>query len=81
MFVGGGASIPGLLEACWDALLPGGRLVANAVTLEAEQQLLSFRNVCGGDLTRMAVSRAAPMGRLHTFRPLKEVTQLAAVKK
>ncbi|MCH7550893.1 MAG: hypothetical protein IIA35_04205 [Proteobacteria bacterium] len=38
-------------------------------------------NEFGGDLTRLAVSRAAPVGRLHAFRPLKEVTQLAAVKK
>ncbi|MAF96318.1 MAG: cobalamin biosynthesis bifunctional protein CbiET [Rhodospirillaceae bacterium] len=84
VFGGGGVSAPGLLEACWDALSPGGRLVANGVTLEAEQRLLSFRNVCGGDLTRLAVSRAAPVapvGRLHAFRPLKQVTQLAAVKK
>ena len=81
VFVGGGVSVPGLLEACWDALSPGGRLVANGVTLEAEQRLLAFRNVCGGDLTRLAVSRAAPVGRHHTFRPFKEVTQLAAVKK
>ena len=81
VFVGGGVSVPGLLEACWDALSPGGRLVANGVTLEAEQRLLSFRNEFGGDLTRMAVSRAAPVGRLHTFRPLKQVTQLIAIKK
>ena len=84
VFVGGGSSVPGLLEACWDALSPGGRLVANGVTLEAEQRLLAFRNEFGGDLTRMAVSRAAPVGpagRLHAFRPLKQVTQLAAMKK
>jgi len=84
VFVGGGVSVPGLLEACWDALSPGGRLVANGVTLEAEQRLLSFRNEFGGDLTRMAVSRAAPVGpvgKLHTFQPLKQVTQLVTIKK
>lgn len=81
VFVGGGVSVPGLLEACWDALSPGGRLVANGVTLEAEQRLLAFRNELGGDLTRLAVSRAAPVGRLHTFRPHKQVTQLVAIKK
>lgn len=84
VFVGGGVSVPGLLEACWDALSPGGRLVANGVTLEAEQRLLSFRNEFGGDLTRMAVSRAAPVGpvgRLQTFQPLKQVTQLVTIKK
>ena len=84
VFGGGGVSVPGLLEACWDALSPGGRLVANGVTLEAEQRLLFFQNEFGGDLTRMAVSRAAPVGpvgRLHTFQPLKQVTQLVTIKK
>ena len=84
VFVGGGVSVPGLLEACWDALSLGGRLVANGVTLEAEQRLLFFQNEFGGDLTRMAVSRAAPVGpvgRLQTFQPLKQVTQLVTIKK
>ena len=80
IFLGGGVSVPGLLEACWGMLSAGGRLVANGVTLEAEQRLLAFRNESGGDLVRIGVSRAAPVGRLHAFRPLKEVTQLAAVK-
>ena len=84
VFVGGGVSVPGLLEACWDALSLGGRLVANGVTLEAEQRLLFFQNEFGGDLTRMAVSRAAPVGpvgRLQAFQPLKQVTQLVTIKK
>ncbi|NQU61598.1 MAG: precorrin-6y C5,15-methyltransferase (decarboxylating) subunit CbiE [Rhodospirillales bacterium] len=81
VFLGGGVSVPGLLEACWGALNAGGRLVANAVTVEAEQRLLAFQNEFGGDLTRIAVSRAAPVGSLHTFRPLKEVTQLVSIKK
>ena len=80
LFLGGGVSSPGLLEACWGMLSAGGRLVANGVTLEAEQRLLAFRNEFGGDLVRMGVSRAAPVGRLHAFRPLRDVTQLAAVK-
>jgi precorrin-6Y C5,15-methyltransferase (decarboxylating) len=81
VFLGGGVSVPGLLEACWQDLNPGGRLVANAVTIEAEQRLLAFQNEFGGDLVRLAVSRAAPIGTRTTFRPLKQVTQLAAVKK
>ena len=54
------------------------------MTLEAEQRLLFFQNEFGGDLTRMAVSRAAPVGpvgKLHTFQPLKQVTQLVTIKK
>lgn len=80
VFVGGGATTPGLLEACWAALVPGGRLVANAVTLEAVARLLDFRQACGGQVTRLAVARAEPVGGLTTFRPLLEITQLAALK-
>ncbi|MDA1090684.1 MAG: precorrin-6y C5,15-methyltransferase (decarboxylating) subunit CbiE [Proteobacteria bacterium] len=81
VFLGGGVSAPGLLEACWQALNPGGRLVANAVTIEAEQRLLAFQNEFGGDLVRLSISRAAPVGTRATFRPLKQVTQLAVIKK
>jgi precorrin-6Y C5,15-methyltransferase (decarboxylating) CbiT subunit len=52
VFVGGGVSAPGLLAACWHALRPGGRLVANAVTLEGEQALHAARAAHGGTLTR-----------------------------
>ena len=81
VFLGGGVSVPGLLEDCWQHLNPGGRLVANAVTIEAEQRLLAFQKEIGGDLSRLAVSRAAPIGSGTTFRPLKQVTQLAVFKK
>ena len=80
VFIGGGATRPGLFEACWQALRPGGRLVANAVTLEGEQALVSWRAEVGGDLTRIAVSRAEPVGPYTGWRPLMTVTQLAAVK-
>jgi precorrin-6Y C5,15-methyltransferase (decarboxylating) len=30
----GGVTVAGVVDACWDVLGPGGRLVANAVTLE-----------------------------------------------
>jgi precorrin-6B C5,15-methyltransferase / cobalt-precorrin-6B C5,C15-methyltransferase len=80
VFVGGGVSADGLLDACWARLGPGGRLVANAVTLEGERALLAWREANGGDLTRLAVSRAEPVGGLTGWRPLMPVTQLAAVK-
>ena len=81
VFLGGGVSVPGLLEVCWQHLNPGGRLVTNAVTIEAEQRVLAFQKEFGGDLTRLGVSRAAPIGTGTTFRPLKQVTQLAVFKK
>ena len=80
VFLGGGLSAAGLIEACWDRLKPGGRLVANAVTLEGERALLQWREANGGALTRLAVSRAEPVGAFSGWRPLMPVTQLAAAK-
>jgi precorrin-6Y C5,15-methyltransferase (decarboxylating) len=80
IFVGGGAARPDLLDRCWDLLPAGGRLVANAVSLEAAARLVEFRRHHGGDLTRLAVSRAAPVGKLLAFRALMEVTQYAGTK-
>jgi precorrin-6B C5,15-methyltransferase / cobalt-precorrin-6B C5,C15-methyltransferase len=80
VFVGGGVAQPEILDACWSALRPGGRLVANAVTVEGEARLIGFRGARGGDLTRIAVSRAEAVGRLSAFKPLMEVTQYVGVK-
>jgi len=80
IFVGGGVSAPGLLDVAWDALKPGGIFVANGVTLEAEQALLGFRQRHDGDLTRISVERAGPVGGLTAFRPMMAVTQLAQRK-
>nr|WP_315924502.1 precorrin-6y C5,15-methyltransferase (decarboxylating) subunit CbiE [Mesorhizobium sp. SP-1A] len=75
IFIGGGGSDAGVLDAALDALRPGGRLVANAVTLEMEALLLARHAVLGGELTRIAVSRAAPVGTMQGWRPAMPVTQ------
>ncbi len=80
IFVGGGLTADGLMEACWRALPPGGRLVANAVTLEGETVLTTWHAEHGGAMTRIAVSRADPIGPYEGWRPLMPVTQLALVK-
>lgn len=80
VFVGGGVTVPGLLDLCWDALRPGGRLVVNAVTLESETVVVAAYARFGGDLTRIAISRAAPVGGFTGWRPAMPVTQWAAVK-
>jgi precorrin-6Y C5,15-methyltransferase (decarboxylating) len=80
IFIGGGASTPGLIDLCWDALPAGGRLVANVVTLEGEGALAAFRVRQSGELVRIAVSRAEPVGPFTGWKPLMTVTQLAAVK-
>lgn len=81
VFVGGGLSAPGLIETCWRALAPGGRLVANAVTLEGEAVLAAFQAEAGGGLTRIAVARAEAVGPYRGWRPLMPVTQLRAMKR
>jgi len=80
IFVGGGIGEPALLPLSWARLRPGGRLVANVVTAEGEARLLDWRSIHGGTLTRIAVSRAEPVGRNHLWRPLIPVTQLAVAK-
>ena len=79
VFIGGGAASDGVIAACWDALSAGGRLVANAVTVEGEQALFQWREATGGALSRIAVSRAEPVGAFSGWRALMPVTQLAAV--
>jgi precorrin-6Y C5,15-methyltransferase (decarboxylating) len=80
IFVGGGASAQGLLDACWAALKPGGRFVANAVTVEGETALAGCRARLGGDLVRIAVSRAEPVGSMQGWRAMMPVTQWSAAK-
>ena len=80
VFLGGGVSRPGVLEACWAALKPGGRLVVNAVTAEGEAALFAFHAAHGGSMTRLAVSRLKPVGGFHSWHPAMPVTQYLGVK-
>ncbi len=80
VFIGGGVTGEGVAQTCWDALEAGGRLVANAVTLESEHALVHLHERLGGELVRLAVSRAEPVGGLTGWRPLMTVTQWRAVK-
>ena len=75
VFVGGGAGNPGMLAACWQALPPGGRLVVNVTTLESEQAVYAAQAEHGGELTRIEIIRAAPIGRFTGWRPAMPVTQ------
>jgi precorrin-6Y C5,15-methyltransferase (decarboxylating) len=80
IFVGGGASDAGLLDAAIAALRPGGRMVVNAVTLETEATLIARHAVAGGELTRIAVSRAGPVGARSAWRSAMPITQWVWVK-
>jgi precorrin-6B C5,15-methyltransferase / cobalt-precorrin-6B C5,C15-methyltransferase len=80
IFIGGGAEDPQLWNAAIAALRPGGRLVANAVTLETEALLIARHQEHGGTLIRIAIERAEPLGRMTTWRPALPVTQWTWVK-
>lgn len=80
IFIGGGGSDSGVLNAAIKALRAGGRLVANAVTLEMETLLLARHASLGGDLTRIALSRVSPVGSMQAWRPAMPVTQWSWVK-
>lgn len=76
IFIGGGVTIPGVLEQCWASLKSGGRLVANAVTLQSEAALVAWREQVGGELTRISVAQAQPLGGFDTWRSALPITLL-----
>lgn len=80
VFIGGGMAEAGVFEAAWAALKPGGRLVANAVSLKTEQRMLALFHEHGGDLSRLEVARAAPIGTEMGWTPAKPVTHWRVVK-
>ena len=80
VFVGGGASREGVLDAVWQALPPGGRLVVNSVTLETEAVLIARQARHGGGLLRLAIERAGPVGGRTGWRAAMPVVQWSVTK-
>lgn len=80
IFIGGGVTRDGVLDTCWQQLRPGGRLVANAVTLQSEMTLMNWRAQHGGELTRIHVAQAQPLGEFDTWRQALPITLLEVVK-
>jgi precorrin-6Y C5,15-methyltransferase (decarboxylating) len=81
IFVGGGASDPKLLDAAYAALPPAGRLVVNAVTLQAEAELARWFKAQGGELLRIEIARADSLGSFQAWRPALPVTQWSVTKR
>jgi len=80
IFIGGGVTRDGVLDTCWQHLRPGGRLVANAVTLQSEMTLMNWRAEHGGELTRIHVAQAQPLGEFDTWRQALPITLLEVIK-
>ena len=74
VFIGGGMSEQ-VISVAQAALRPGGCLVAHAVTIESESVIIAAWQRAGGDLVRLSVQHADPVGGFHGWRPLMPVTQ------
>jgi precorrin-6B C5,15-methyltransferase / cobalt-precorrin-6B C5,C15-methyltransferase len=80
IFVGGGATVKGLLDVAWAALAPGGRLVVNGVTIETQAELTRRFTAQGGELVSINIAQADPVGGFHGWRPQMPVVQWSIVK-
>lgn len=80
VFIGGGATVPGVMDTCMAALVPGGRLVVHGVTLQTESLLATLYGAHGGELTRISVELAQPIGTFTGWKPARRVTQWAWTK-
>ena len=79
VFIGGGAS-EALFAALWPLIPDGGRLVANAVTLETEAFLAQWQAARGGSLLRIELAEAAALGSRRGWQPMRPVVQWSVVK-
>ncbi len=80
IFIGGGVTQPGLMDACWERLPVGGRLVVNMVTVESEALVVQWFSRFGGELRRFQHCRGEPVGSFTGWRPAMPVTQWAVIK-
>ncbi len=80
VFIGGGLTQPGLLDACWERLPAGGRLVVNAVTAESEALVVQQHSRYGGELLRFQHYQGQPLGAFTGWRPAMPVTQWVVTK-
>lgn len=79
VFIGGGAS-QALIDALWPLLPRGARLVANAVTLENEALFAASSATYGGNLMRIELSEAQPLGQKRGWQPLRPIVQWSVTK-
>ncbi len=83
VFIGGGLGDAGLFEAVWSVLKPGGRLVANAVSLGSEARLIELFQRHGGELTRVEIAKsgkAGTSGKVFVWRPAAPIIQWRVTK-
>jgi precorrin-6B C5,15-methyltransferase / cobalt-precorrin-6B C5,C15-methyltransferase len=79
VFIGGGLDAA-MFEALWPLLAQGTRLVAHAVTLETESLLSNLQQQHGGELMRIEIAHAAPLGRMRSWEASRPIVQWSVVK-
>ncbi|MBV9562574.1 MAG: precorrin-6y C5,15-methyltransferase (decarboxylating) subunit CbiE [Bradyrhizobium sp.] len=79
VFIGGGLDVS-LFDAVWAQLAQGARMVAHAVTLETEALLSELQLRHGGELMRIEIARAAPLGRMRSWQAARPIVQWSAVR-
>lgn len=79
VFIGGGLGLA-MFDAIWSRLAPGTRLVAHAVTLETEALLGELHQRHGGELMRVDIAHAAPLGRYRSWETARPVVQWSTVR-
>lgn len=79
VFVGGGLDIA-MFDAIWSRLAPGMRLVAHSVTLETDALLGELHQRHGGELMRIEIAHAGPLGRYRSWEAARPVMQWSAVR-
>ncbi|QYZ71462.1 precorrin-6Y C5,15-methyltransferase (decarboxylating) subunit CbiT [Neotabrizicola shimadae] len=79
VFIGGGGD-EALMSHLWDRLARGTRIVAHGVTLETEALFARWHGLHGGELMRVDIARAAPLGRMTGWVPARPVVQWSVTR-
>ncbi|RXG94713.1 precorrin-6y C5,15-methyltransferase (decarboxylating) subunit CbiE [Bradyrhizobium zhanjiangense] len=79
VFIGGGLGAA-IFDAIWPRLAPGTRLVAHSVTLETEALLGELHQRHGGELMRVEIAHAGPLGRYRSWEATRPVVQWSVVR-
>lgn len=79
VFIGGGLD-GAMFDAVWSRLAPGTRLVAHAVTLETDALLGELHQRHGGELMRVEIAHAGPLGRYRSWEAARPVVQWSTVR-
>jgi precorrin-6Y C5,15-methyltransferase (decarboxylating) len=79
VFIGGGLD-DALFDTVWSRIAVGTRLVAHSVTLETEALLAELHRRHGGELMRVEIAHAAPLGRYRSWQASRPIVQWSAIK-